>query len=272
MKVFIGWSHEVSHKMALAIHEWFPNVIQSIEPYVSSEDISKGSHWFSDVCDNLDQADFGIICLTPDNVNEPWILFEAGALGTKFGRSKVCPLLWRISATDLKGPLSHFQSCALNADDMLRLVGDINKQLNSSISDERLVSTFELWWPKLEEKLSSIHETAPLDSSSGKSRGDRDLLEEVLQRVRALKNSMDRRFNAASNVNVYECHQDNAKPREGSEGIELLQGQLDNFERNFIGRILKSNKFNLDLAARTLGIHRKTLEYKMKRLDIDMPN
>ena len=49
MKVFLSWSGELSHKVALAFREWLPNVIQSIEPYVSSEDIDKGARWSAEM-------------------------------------------------------------------------------------------------------------------------------------------------------------------------------------------------------------------------------
>ena len=42
MKVFLGWSGETSHNVALALSDWLPKVIQAIRPFVSSEDIAKG--------------------------------------------------------------------------------------------------------------------------------------------------------------------------------------------------------------------------------------
>jgi len=60
MKVFISWSGSLSERVAKAIHDWLPNVIQSLDVFMSSEDIEKGSRWFSDVSSELDKTDFGI--------------------------------------------------------------------------------------------------------------------------------------------------------------------------------------------------------------------
>ena len=53
MKVFLGWSGDTSHKVALALHAWLPRVIQTIIPYVSSEDIAKGARWIPDIAKEL---------------------------------------------------------------------------------------------------------------------------------------------------------------------------------------------------------------------------
>jgi hypothetical protein len=80
MKIFLSWSGHKSHEIALVFRDWFPSIIQSIDPYVSSEDIDKGARWSTDIAKELENSTFGILCVTKDNINAPWLTFEAGAL------------------------------------------------------------------------------------------------------------------------------------------------------------------------------------------------
>ena len=144
MKIFISWSGDLSHKIALLLKDWTQDVIQTIEPYVSTEDIDKGARWFTDISVQLEDTDFGIICLTPENLNAPWILFEAGALSKSIDRSKVCPFLIELTPSDIVGPLAQFQACTPTKDDMFRLLRTMNQALGErALEEAKLLKAFE---------------------------------------------------------------------------------------------------------------------------------
>lgn len=184
MDIFISWSGARSKKLAEALREWLPNVIQTLEPWCSESDLEKGSRWLREVSEKLESTNFGIICLTPENIDEPWVLFEAGALSKTLGSSKVCPILLGLDPSDLKGPLSQFQATRFNKDEILKLIEGINKALPSNrLTAKQLEETFDLWWPRLEEKIKEI----PASAAEAKPhRTDRDILEEILNTVRIL--------------------------------------------------------------------------------------
>ncbi len=80
MKVFISWSGPRSAAVAEALRYWLPKVIQALEPWMSADDIEKGTRWRSGIATELEQSSVGIICLTRENLDSTWIHFEAGAL------------------------------------------------------------------------------------------------------------------------------------------------------------------------------------------------
>src|SRR5260221_228205 len=133
MKIFISWSGELSQSIAMSLRSWLKNVIQVVEPYVSSEDVEKGTRWFAEIGKNLEEAKVGIGCLTRENMNKPWVLFETGAVSRSIDRSRVIPLLIDLSLADLSGPLAQFQATAITEREMLRLV----KSIGTLLADER---------------------------------------------------------------------------------------------------------------------------------------
>src|SRR5437660_11976821 len=109
MKVFISWSGEPSRTIALAMRTYLSCMIQKFDVFMSEHDIGSGRRWSSELSAALAEAKFGIMCLTPDNVSSPWILFEAGAL-TKHLNEAACGVLFGgLAASDLTGPLAQFQ-------------------------------------------------------------------------------------------------------------------------------------------------------------------
>ncbi len=158
MKVFLSWSGDLSHKVALEFREWLPFVIQSVEPYVSSEDIDKGSRWSIDIAKELEDSSFGILCVTPQNIDAPWLNFEAGALSKAFTTSNVSPFLFGLKPSDLKkSPLLQFQSTLYDKKDLLKLVLSINNALGKEKLDEsKLKLTFDVWYEQLKAKLDPL--------------------------------------------------------------------------------------------------------------------
>lgn len=161
MKVFISWSGNKSHSVAIALRDWLPSVIQSIKPYVSSEDMDKGTRWSTDIAKELEDSSFGILCVTKDNLQAPWLSFEAGALSKAVDKSFVSPFLFDIKPSDLKNsPILQFQSTVCQKKDIKRLVDTLNRECGeNSLTVERLDKTFEVWYPRLEEELNNIRKT-----------------------------------------------------------------------------------------------------------------
>ena len=127
MKIFISWSGSLSQQVAKILHEWLPSVLQTVKPYMSSEDIDKGSRWSIELARELESSSYGIICVTPDNISAPWLNFEAGALSKAFDASRVSPFLYKVRTSELTGPLTQFQATSYERDEVLRLVGGLNE-------------------------------------------------------------------------------------------------------------------------------------------------
>jgi hypothetical protein len=110
MKIFVSWSGKPSLAVATALKEWLPYIFNGIDLFVSSEDIRKGKRWPAEVSKELGATNFGIVCLTPDNLDAPWLLFEAGALSKSVAEASVFTLLTGgLRIGNIEGPLSHFQ-------------------------------------------------------------------------------------------------------------------------------------------------------------------
>lgn len=187
MKIFISWSGEKSKCVANALREWLPMVIQSIQPYVSSEDIHKGERWSNDVSEELEASNFGIICVTKENVSAPWIQFEAGALSKIIESSRVCPFLLDAKISELSDPFKQFQVTLFKKDDIKKLIHSINSScISGSLEKAILDRAFEIWWPQLESKLQEILESSEVinEIAATVENNTNSVLEEILDLTR----------------------------------------------------------------------------------------
>lgn len=129
----------------------------------------------------------GILCVSRDNVDSNWLLFEAGAL-SKTKDAHVCTLLIDLQPTDLSSPLAQFQATTTEKEDIRQLVHTINSAVRRcgerAPSDQVIDDAFELNWPSLNTVLKEVAQSSSQSASSRRLREDRELLEEILEILR----------------------------------------------------------------------------------------
>jgi hypothetical protein len=188
MKIFLSWSGDTSHKVATIFRDWLPSVIQSIVPYVSSEDIDKGARWSTDIAKELENSTFGILCVTRENMYAPWLNFEAGALSKTMDKSFVSPFLFDIKRSEVDGPILQFQSTIFDREDIRKLVHSLNKaDKENQLTDEKLDKAFTVWYQSLEEDLNKIKDLKneqPSVEEKLPSENNSAILEEILELAR----------------------------------------------------------------------------------------
>ncbi len=222
MKVFISWSGETSLKVALIFREWLPSVIQSIEPYVSSEDIDKGARWSTDIAKELEDSNFGILCVTKENFEAPWLSFEAGALSKTMEKSFVTPFLFDIKRSEVKGPILQFQSTIFEKDDIKKMVMTLNKACgDAGIPESRLDKCFDVWYTHLESSLNELKK-ANGEAKAPQKREEKPQSEPILEEILELTRD-NQRLLRSPDTKLYD---DIEKVKESIEQLSVKSSML----------------------------------------------
>jgi len=165
--VFISWSGERSGKTAEHLSMWLPRVIQRVNPWVSKADLYKGQRWFSELADALETGDVGILCVTRENKEAPWLLFEAGSLAKK-GKARVFPYLLDMEFSELPDPLRQFNAVKAEKEDTYRMLESINDIVaGDRLPQEVCRASFDKWWPDLDALLKKRAIEELLDNLAG---------------------------------------------------------------------------------------------------------
>ncbi|WP_431261854.1 toll/interleukin-1 receptor domain-containing protein [Roseateles chitinivorans] len=184
MRIFVSWSGARSQQLAQALHHWLPLVLPNVQPWLSQADISAGDRWALEVSKELESSNFGIICVTPENVAAPWILFEAGALAKSLQGGKVIPLLLGLEFSSISGPLAQFQAKKLGKPGLSEIVQSINQSSPAPEPEDRVRDRFAGLWSDIEQRIAVIPEQAPGEKHS---RPQTEILEEMVTTVRGLE-------------------------------------------------------------------------------------
>ena len=134
MKVFISWSGPQSQHIARALQTWLRRVIQHLDPWMSELNIGAGQRWVNELWKGLEDSRFGIVCLTAENLQAPWMHFETGALA-KAVEQRVCPYLYEIEPANVQWPLAQFQmkkTDKTGTRELLQSINDAGHSLNET--------------------------------------------------------------------------------------------------------------------------------------------
>jgi TIR domain-containing protein len=180
MKIFICWSGTWGKNAAEQIKEWLCKevLLEQIKDsdVLVSEDIAKGTVWFEELSNFLDQASVALVCLTRDALRSPWVHYEVGAIAKALREKQasanaytrlapVFTLLLGVKPGEIDGPLAAFQSTSAdNEKDMRRLIDDLTLVLPV---DQRPTNEWNEWrdalnqrwpdtWKRLRERLKEI--------------------------------------------------------------------------------------------------------------------
>lgn len=191
MNIFISWSKDISGQYATIFRNWIPNVIQNAKPFISKQDISLGNRGIDEIENRL-SYNFGILFVTSENMQEPWLLYEAGALSRKVSdvESRVVPVLIDLERAELvNSPLSHFQNAEkLSKETIINICSSINQLCDSPLPEDILNNAVEKNWPDFEMEVSKItlpsgeRKKPTLESISSK-------LDVLVEEIVALRNS-----------------------------------------------------------------------------------
>jgi hypothetical protein len=185
MKVFISWSGKPSLQVATVLKDWLKDLFNGVDFFLSTEDIRKGKQWPLVISKELETTDFGIVCLTSENRQSPWIVFEAGALSKFIEKSSVFTLLLGgLKPSDVDGPLSHFQHTLFDKSDFFKLIQEIDATQGKLKREEaRLLKLFDAFWPELVKK---VDEAFKNHVEPKKGKGTDEMLREILDTVTSL--------------------------------------------------------------------------------------
>jgi hypothetical protein len=192
MKIFISWSGDRSKALAAALKDWLPTVLQYVQPWMSSSDINSGDRWSNEIAKQLQETNFGILCVTKENLEAPWLLFEAGALAKSMQDGRVIPLRLDVEPSDITGPLQQFHSEKVDDEGVKKLLVSLNTSWTTPVADDVLQNVFDPMWAVLKAKIDAIPES---EISNKRSRTQAEVLEDLVSNVRnmdiRLRDTMD---------------------------------------------------------------------------------
>lgn len=195
MDLFLSWSTERSKKLANIFNKWVTKVIPQLDVYYSPDDIQPGERWSDSIKDGLKGNPMGIFFVVEENIVQPWLNFEAGAISNQVGNTNVIPLLHEIEPSKITGPLTQFQAISYGKEDLRRLINLVNANIKDVRKIDQIILNvvFEKWYPDFEKeynKFKKEHPSPDVKEVSGTLDEDGQL-SEILSILRSIERNKE---------------------------------------------------------------------------------
>ena len=159
-RVFLSWSGKPCQKVAEGLGDLIANLDAGVKPFVSSRNIEIGELWTQKLSSALNSCCCGVLCLAPQALASPWVMFEAGALSKGGRQRRVYPYLLGIKGSIKSGPLAAFQARKASKDATWRLISEILKSVKADkFKRTRALERFNDEWPKLKKTIDAAKDT-----------------------------------------------------------------------------------------------------------------
>lgn len=192
LKIFISWSGDLAKSIALVWHDLLLEMFDRTTPWVSDLDIEAGARPLDDIKRELDGTSFGIIVVTPENQNAPWLNFEAGALSKALSdaTTRVMPSLVNFtSPSQVTSPLKQFQGNLLNQEGVMKILKTIARGVNAEwTTKERAFN--RAWTPEYEQRFNDCLVNA-VNPAKPSTRPPEEMLDELLTITRDISRRID---------------------------------------------------------------------------------
>jgi hypothetical protein len=121
-----------------------------------NQGIEYGVEWYPEIMKRLADASDVVCLLTPNSINRPWILYEAGVAKGKLETAVHGVALGVPLASASTGPFAQFQNCDDAVDSLTRLVVQLVKRIPNAEPDNSVVqSQVEVFRTRVRELLNS---------------------------------------------------------------------------------------------------------------------
>ena len=121
---------------------WLEDNIANLDVFVSHE-IGLGDDWKRFIDKKLINAEMGLLILTPENVNSPWVLFESGTI---YKTGRLFPFLCGRDKGNIEGPFQGINHAEFSKDGLVKLLVEINKHSNYTLKNKNISGIVNSTW------------------------------------------------------------------------------------------------------------------------------